>query len=630
MKIVLVIDQFDDSNNGTTVTARRFANQLRLCGHEVVILAGGEPCEGKVCAPIHRIPLFQKLIESQGMCFAKPDIQAYYTAFRDADIIHFYMPFRFCRRGEELARQMGIPTVAAFHVQPENITSTLFLGKTKCVNELLYRWFYHVFYNRFDHIHCPSAFIAQQLEQRSYGAKLWVISNGVADRFVPMPIERAPQLADRFTILMIGRLSGEKRQDLIIEAAQKSRYADHIQLVFAGKGPKEAAYRRKAKNLRHPPVFGFYSQDELYQLINMCDLYVHASDAEIEGISCMEALACGVVPVISDSALSATGQFALCEESLFRAGDSGDLARKIDYWIEHPKEKKEYSEKYARAQEENRVPACVARAEKMYQQAISDKKHKGYRRVPLSRWRKLTSPDCNAIRRHFCRGGAVMTLLFWGFTTLISPVLWLINKVWFGLRIEGRENLRDLKGGAVSVMNHVHPMDCTMAKVALMPHRLWFLSLASNLNKPFTGWLVRFCGGVPLAENVHDMAQLEQGMEARVRGGAFIHFYPEGMLVPYYNGLREFHPGAFALVTRVGCPVVPMMLCMRPSSGLMRWRRKPCFTLRIGKPLYADESLTKKQAAKELEQRVRQAMLSMEEETDVCAPGFRGFSKNCG
>lgn len=99
MKIVLVIDQFDDSNNGTTVTARRFAGQLRRRGHEVVILAGGAPCEGKICAPVHRIPVFQKLIESQGMCFAKPDEEAYYTAFKDADIVHFYMPFRFCRRG---------------------------------------------------------------------------------------------------------------------------------------------------------------------------------------------------------------------------------------------------------------------------------------------------------------------------------------------------------------------------------------------------------------------------------------------------------------------------------------------------------------------------------------------------
>ena len=56
MKIVLVIDQFDDSNNGTTVTARRFAGQLRRRGHEVVILAGGAPCEGKICA-LYAVPL---------------------------------------------------------------------------------------------------------------------------------------------------------------------------------------------------------------------------------------------------------------------------------------------------------------------------------------------------------------------------------------------------------------------------------------------------------------------------------------------------------------------------------------------------------------------------------------------
>ena len=104
MKIVLVIDQFDDSNNGTTVTARRFAGQLRRRGHEVVILAGGAPCEGKICAPVHRIPVFQKLIESQGMCFAKPDEEAYYTAFKDADIVYpkSWAPFKAMEKRSEL------------------------------------------------------------------------------------------------------------------------------------------------------------------------------------------------------------------------------------------------------------------------------------------------------------------------------------------------------------------------------------------------------------------------------------------------------------------------------------------------------------------------------------------------
>jgi 1,2-diacylglycerol 3-alpha-glucosyltransferase len=171
-------------------------------------------------------------------------------------------------------------------------------------------------------------------------------------------------------------------------------------------------------------------------------------------------------------------------------------------------------------------------------------------------------------------------------------------------------------------MNHVHPLDCTMAKVALFPYRLWFISLASNLQKPFTGWLIRFCGGVPLPDDIHGMAALERGMEARIRGGAFVHFYPEGMLVPYHEGLRAFHPGAFTTAVRAGCPVVPMMLCRRPARGLWAWRKKPCFTLRIGAPLYADASLPKKQAARDLQLRAEAAMLALERgETPPLAVG---------
>ena len=47
MKIVLVIDQFDDANNGTTISARRFAKALRDHGNEVRVIATGKPADYK-------------------------------------------------------------------------------------------------------------------------------------------------------------------------------------------------------------------------------------------------------------------------------------------------------------------------------------------------------------------------------------------------------------------------------------------------------------------------------------------------------------------------------------------------------------------------------------------------------
>ena len=75
---------------------------------------------------------------------------------------------------------------------------------------------------------------------------------------------------------------------------------------------------------------------------------------------------------VSDSRLSATSQFALDERSLFKAGDAEDLARKIDWWIEHPKEKEEMEHAYAESANqytlEHSVQACV----RMFEAAIEE------------------------------------------------------------------------------------------------------------------------------------------------------------------------------------------------------------------------------------------------------------------
>ena len=108
--------------------------------------------------------------------FARPDEEVLREAISWADLVHFLLPFRLSMKGLEIARELDVPHTAAFHVQPENITYTLHLGKQQAVNAWLYRFFWDRFYKYFRHIHCPSSFIAGELKANHYTSKLHVVS----------------------------------------------------------------------------------------------------------------------------------------------------------------------------------------------------------------------------------------------------------------------------------------------------------------------------------------------------------------------------------------------------------------------------------------------------------------------
>lgn len=376
MKIVLAIDQYDIGNNGTTMSARNLVAALQKRGHEVSILGMGKEGENKYLLPELNVPLATPIAHKQGMAFAKPVRETMREAFEGADVVHFYMPFLpLAVEGKKLADEMGIATTGAFHVQPENITYNCGLSHSKVAPEFLYKFFKNHFYDHFGNLHCPTAFIANQLKAHGYKADLHVISNGVDPIFTYCRAEKPEAMKDKFNILMIGRLSKEKKQDLLIEAVSLSKHKDEIQLFFAGNGPKKAKYIRMGKKLPNEPIFGFYKKDELKELMSICDLYVHPAEVEIEAISCIEAFSTGLVPLISNSDKSATGAFALDKRSLFLNGDAENLAEKIDYWIEHPEERKKMEMQYSEHGRRYQINHCAALMEKMFLQAIEENKN---------------------------------------------------------------------------------------------------------------------------------------------------------------------------------------------------------------------------------------------------------------
>ena len=381
MKILLVIDTYDTNNNGTSISAQRFAAVLREHSNEVRILTTGEPAPDKFVLKEFKVPLFNDLIHSHGFQFAQVDLDIIREAVEWADIVHCMMPFALETATKLIADQMHKPSTAAFHIQPENLTSSIGLGKAEWLNDRFYYTFRFLLYQHFNHIHVPSQFMANELIKRGYKAKIHVISNGIDPDFITAGQRKLSNsdsghtsLSDGslITIVMVGRLSGEKRQDVIINAVPFSKYADRIQLVFAGKGPKYDEYVELGKQLKNPPQFVFLSKPELIDLLLHTDLYVHASDMESEAISCIEAFATGLVPVIANSEDSATPQFALDGRSLFAPGRPKDLARAIDWWFDHPDEKAKMEREYAEAAKNYDIDTSVRLCEQMFREAIEE------------------------------------------------------------------------------------------------------------------------------------------------------------------------------------------------------------------------------------------------------------------
>lgn len=359
MKILFVIDTLYASNNGTSISAQRFACELRKRGHQVRAICGDKPRteEGKhitdydYCTGIFHFPIFQPLCEKHDFYYANARKDMIQEACEWADVVHVYTPFFLSNATITYCLQTHKPVTAAFHIQAENITSSFGLGKVGWINSMIYHIFRRTTYNRIRHVHVPSAFIARILRENGYTSQLHVISNGIHNEFLAAGASKTVSgpKDGLFKIMMIGRLSQEKRQDVIINAMKYSKYADRIQLVFAGKGPEYKRYVALGRSLKHQPQFIFAERGKLIEHLLETDLYVHASDMESEAISCIEAFATGLVPVIADSANSATPQFALDERSLFKAGDPKDLARAIDYWLDHTQERKLMERKYASA-----------------------------------------------------------------------------------------------------------------------------------------------------------------------------------------------------------------------------------------------------------------------------------------
>lgn len=382
MKIAIICDVLGKENNGTTVAAMNLIRSLKAKGHDVRVVCPDEDRrgdEGFYIVKKINFGIFNEYVEENGVVISRPDEDTLRTVIHDADVCHLVTPFFMAHKGMEIAREYGVPVTASFHCQAENISSHLFLMNSTRFNTKIYKTLYSYVYKYCTAVHYPTQFICDVFEREcGHTTNHYVISNGVGKEFVRDPHPKPAEFADKKVILFTGRYSREKSHRVLIDGVAATRDPGRIQLVFAGCGPldeKLHEYAAKVLPAENQPLFRFFSRPEMLKVLNYADLYVHPAEIEIEAIACLEAIKCGLVPVIADSPRSATRYFALTEKNLFRYDSPEDLASCIDYWLDDPDALERCRREYEGYLAQFDRDVCMDRMEGMLRDAAASRKN---------------------------------------------------------------------------------------------------------------------------------------------------------------------------------------------------------------------------------------------------------------
>jgi len=358
MRIMIVTDQYPPMVGGVPTVTHGLAHDFANRGHQVWVVA---PSQGS--RDVRRLE--QNVRVYRFSSFEWPTYEGLRIPFlpfvplrnllkrSDPHIIHIHSPIVLGNIAQILAGGLRKPVIATNHYLPINMSRSLsadpFLGKS--FNNITYSYLVN-FCNRCEYITAPTVTALNLLYEHGLRAPAGVISNGI-DLTKYTPGERNEQVLqrlnlplDRPIVLHVNRLHYEKRIDVLLDAVAKMTSKAHIALVSTG--PAEADLRAQTERLHitdRVSFLGFVRDADLLALRRSSELFVIPSEADLQSLATMEAMACGL-PVIAANSY-ALPELAHSGENgyVFEPGNSDELAHYMDKLLNDPALRKEMGQK---------------------------------------------------------------------------------------------------------------------------------------------------------------------------------------------------------------------------------------------------------------------------------------------
>ena len=137
--------------------------------------------------------------------------------------------------------------------------------------------------------------------------------------------------------------------------------------------------------------------------------------------------------------------------------------------------------------------------------------------------------------------------------TIAVPIVFALDKLFFNYKIIGKENIKKVPGGKITISNHIHYLDCTMNGIVNLPDYSYFITLESNCEIPVVGALVRLLRGIPITTKIDEKKHFYDNISELLKNGETVHIYPEGVMRLYDQSLLEFKTRCICNVSRKQC-----------------------------------------------------------------------------
>jgi len=278
---------------------------------------------GKVIPPISRRPLVSPISARRTMCRVFADWKP--------DVVHVMTPFFVGRAALATAKMLGIPSVLAVHLTPANAIAHSAVGRLiPSLPAAILANAYRSCGRIADLVAAPSQTGSLYARQILGDRSVVVISNGVSELPRHSSVISNKRGSDRLAALYVGRLSREKRLDVLLKAFGQLSSSEKLELVIVGDGPDSARLMRIAsRNCAEQVRFvGPVSDDQLAQYYQSANIFCMPSPAELECVAALEALSFGL-PIVAPGA-GALAELAMWSGAVrqYERADSADqLAR---------------------------------------------------------------------------------------------------------------------------------------------------------------------------------------------------------------------------------------------------------------------------------------------------------------